>query len=187
MNRLHRRLCRSGLWRRAINERFLPWVLQEVNLADGVLEIGPGPGVTTDLLRAKAERLTAIEIDSALALGLSARLRRTNVMVVAGDAAKMPFASKTFSTAVCFAMLHHIPSAELQNALLREVRRVLKPGGAFAGMDSGPGLGMRLLHLGDTCVPVDPGSFALRLEVAGFQTISVDADRFAFRFRAVAA
>ena len=186
MNRLHRRLCRSGLWRRAINERFLPWVLQDTDLAGSLLEIGPGPGVTTDLLRAKAERLTAIEIDSALALGLSARLRRTNVMVVAGDAAKMPFASKTFSTAVCFAMLHHIPSAELQNALLREVRRVLKPGGAFAGMDGGPGLGMRLLHLGDTCVPVDPGSFAKRLEVAGFQSISVDADRFAFRFRAVA-
>lgn len=187
MNRLHRRLCRSGLWRRAINEHFLPWVLQEVNLADGVLEIGPGPGVTTDLLRTKVEHLTAIEIDNALALDLSARLRGENVMIVAGDAAKMPFASETFSAVVCFAMLHHISSAELQNALLYEVRRVLRPGGTFAGMDSGPGLGMHLLHLCDTCVPVDPGSFALRLEVAGFQTISVDTGRFAFRFRAVAA
>ena len=185
MNRLHRRLCRSVFWRRAINEHFLPWVLQDVDPAGSLLEIGPGPGVTTDLLRLKVKRLTAIEIDTSLALGLSSRLRGTNVMVVAGDAVRMPFACRSFSSAVCFAMLHHIPSAELQNALLHEVRRVLEPGGTFAGMDSGPGLGMRLLHLGDICVPVDPESFALRLEAAGFQTVSMDNDRFAFRFRAV--
>jgi SAM-dependent methyltransferase len=187
VNRLHHWLCRSGLWRRAINERFMPWVLQGIDLGEDLLEIGPGPGMTTDLLRVSVERLTAIEIDRKLALSLAARLTGTNVTVVAGDAAKLPFANSSFSTAVSFAMLHHVPSHDLQNTLLQEVRRVLKPGGVFAGMDSGPGLGMRLLHLGDICVPVDPTSFASRLEAAGFRNITVETDRFAFRFHAVAA
>jgi SAM-dependent methyltransferase len=186
VNRLHHLLCRSGLWRRAINERFMPWVLQDIELGDDLLEIGPGPGVTTDLLRVNVDRLTAIEIDRKLALSLAARLTGTNVTVVAGDAAKLPFADSSFSSAVSFAMFHHVPSHDLQNRLLQEVRRVLKPGGVFAGMDSGPGLGMRLLHLGDTCLPVDPVGFAPRLEAAGFCNVSVETDRFAFRFQAAA-
>lgn len=187
MNRMHHWLCGSGAWRKAIKERFMPWVLQDIELGDDLLEIGPGPGATTDSLRVKVGRLTAIEIDPKSALALSARLSGTNVRVVAGDAAELPFANGCFSSAVSFAMLHHVPSHDLQNTLLQEVRRVLKPDGIFAGMDGPPGLGMRLLHLGDTCVPVDPGSFASRLEAAGFRNISVEVNRFAFRFRAVAA
>lgn len=76
------------------------------------------------------------------------------------------------------------------DALTREsdeeaICRLMELPGVGRWMVGGPGLGMRLLQLGDTCVLVDPGSFANRLEVAGFQSISVDADRFAFRFRAV--
>ena len=35
-----------------------------------VLEIGPGPGRTTDLLRARARRVVALELDAALAAAL---------------------------------------------------------------------------------------------------------------------
>jgi hypothetical protein len=37
-----------------------------------------------------------------------------------------------------------------------EARRVLRPGSVFAGTDSAEGLLLRLAHLGDTYVPVDP-------------------------------
>jgi ribosomal RNA adenine dimethylase len=44
--------------------------LNELNLGGHVLELGPGPGVTTDLLRQRTARLTAVEIDPRLAASL---------------------------------------------------------------------------------------------------------------------
>lgn len=187
MNRLHHWLCRSDLWKRALRERILPWVLDGVELGDDVLELGPGPGAVTDLLRARARRLTAIEIDRASAFALGARLRGSNVRVLAADAVKIPCAENSFSSVICLAMLHHVPSVALQNALFKEVCRVLRPSGIFVGMDAQPGATMRSLHFRDTFVPVNPSSLAKRLEVVGFRQASIKVAPFAFRFRAVAA
>lgn len=183
MNRLHHGLCRSGHWRKTV-ERRVPWVLAGTNLGPHVLELGPGPGVTTDLLRLRAERITALELDFALAESLRTRLRASNVEVVQGDATAMPFPDAHFSGGVSFTMLHHVPSAELQDKLLREVWRVLVPGAIFAGSDSLLSLLMRLIHIGDTLVPVDPTTFGARLERAGFEAVRVDKNFDAFRFRA---
>ena len=184
MNWIHRRLCRSSWWRKALEERIVPWVLNGVDLGPDLLEVGPGPGLTTDLLRTRAARLRAIEIDGALAETLGARLRGSNVSVVRGDATAMPFQEKRFTGAVSFTMLHHVPSSDLQDKLLREVRRVLKPGAMLAGTDSRSGFIMRLLHIRDTLVPIDPVGFGARLEAAGFEEVSIQADAHAFRFRA---
>jgi ubiquinone/menaquinone biosynthesis C-methylase UbiE len=67
-------------------------------------------------------------------------------------------------------MLHHVPSPALQDKLLREVWRVLKPGGAFVGCDSLQSVFMRVLHLGDTFVPIRPDTFGARFEDAGFKS-----------------
>ena len=84
------------------------------------------------------------------------------------DATAMPFADGRFSGVVCFTMLHHVPSADLQNQLLAEVSRVLRAGGVFAGTDSiGTGRAFRLLHVRDTLVPVAPDGLPPRLEHAG--------------------
>src|SRR5687767_9822548 len=138
MNILHRRYCRSDEWRQAVHKGMMPWVLGELDIGTNVLEIGPGPGVTTDWLRRRVSALTCIEIDRKLAASLKARLDGTDVTVVEGDATAMPFPNATFDSAVCFTMLHHVPSPELQDRLLAEVHRVLKPGGLFAGSDSTP-------------------------------------------------
>ena len=108
----------------------------------------------------------------------------TNVTVVTGDATSMPFPDGTFSGAVCFTMLHHVPSAELQDRLLADTYRVLRPGGSFAGADSIPNLIWNLAHVFDTRVPVDPDGFAARLKAAGFENVIVDAGSDNFRFRA---
>jgi len=184
MNGIHRWLCRSSSWRRRLNDELLPWVLQDVELGPEVLEVGPGPGLTTDLLRLRTAQLTTIEIDPALANSLHTRLSAGNVRVIRGDATAMPFVDGEFSAAVSFTMLHHVPSPALQNRLLREVWRVLKPGGIFAGVDSRQSLRMRLLHIHDTLVPVDPNSFGAGLEAAGFGNILVEANHRAFRFHA---
>ncbi len=183
MNRLHRWYCRSDRWKKTIATR-VPWVLAEANLGNSVLELGPGPGLTTDLIRQKVQRLTAIELDANLAAFLSRRLHHSNVEVITGNAAEMPFADNQFSSAVAFTMLHHVPSRDQQDAVLREVHRVLQPGATFAGSDSLQSLRMKLIHIGDTFVPVDPETFAQRLESAGFQCVTIERNAQAFRFQA---
>ncbi|HEY1800373.1 MAG TPA: class I SAM-dependent methyltransferase [Terriglobales bacterium] len=184
MNRIHRWLCRSAKWDCEVKENVLPWALNGVELGQNVLEVGPGPGLTTDVLRAKVERLTAIEIDPALAQSLRHRMQSSNVEVVEGDATAMPFQNAQFSAAVSFTMLHHVPSPNLQDKLLRDVHRVLKPGGIFLGVDSLQSFAMRILHIGDTLVPIDPERFPARLESAGFKDIVVETGARRFRFQA---
>jgi SAM-dependent methyltransferase len=184
MNLLHRLFCRSGFWRRQLEEGLLPWALGDAALGADLLEVGPGPGLVTDLLKRRADRVTCIEIDERLAASLGQRMQGTNVCVVKGDATDMPFESDRFSSAVSFTMLHHVPSPALQDRLLREVHRVLAPGGLFAGSDSLGGRIFRWMHAFDTLVPVDPATFGARLETAGFAGVSVSRAKRSFRFRA---
>lgn len=181
MNFLHHWLCRSNFWRKTLQQR-VPWVLEGRDLGFRVLELGPGPGLTTDLLRSSVRHLTALELDPLLAASLRSRLAGSNVEVVNGDATAMPFPDQQFSAGVCLTMLHHVPSPELQNQALREMWRVLKPGGVFVGSDSLQSWTMRLIHVGDTLVPLDPVTFGSRLTAAGFQGVLVERDAHVFRF-----
>ena len=183
MNRLHHWICGSAHWRNTL-ERRVPWVLAGTKLGDDVLEIGPGPGLTSDLLRVQAPRLTAIEADLDAAQNLRLRLSGKNVEVVTGNAASMPFPDASFSGCASFTMLHHVPSSALQDAVLREIRRVLRPGGELVGSDSLSSTLMRVIHLGDTFVPVDPETFPARLKAAGFEAIDVERASGFFRFHA---
>jgi ubiquinone/menaquinone biosynthesis C-methylase UbiE len=184
MNRLHRWICRSGLWKKFLQNEMLPWALKEVDLGQNVLEIGPGPGLTTDLLRSRFDRITALEVDPALADSLKRRMSDTNVTVIQGDASAMPFEDATFSGAVAFTMLHHVPSSALQDRLLHDVYRVLKPGGMFVGTDSVWSPVLWLIHISDTLVPVDTRTFKDRLEGAGFTDVQIELGRKRFRFSA---
>lgn len=184
MNWYHREVCRSGRWRRRLDGVLLPWVLQGEELGDDVLEVGPGPGITTELLRVRTLRLTALEVDAEAATALRERLDGSGVAVVHGDGAAMPFADGSFSAVAAFTMLHHVPTAALQDQLLAEARRVLRPGGVFAGFDGVDSFLFRLIHLGDTYMPVNPGTFGQRLERAGFSQVAVEPRLTRFRFRA---
>lgn len=184
VNRLHRWYCRSDAWAATVRDE-LPRALRGVELGDEVLEVGPGPGLTTDLLRATAPHITAIEIDPRLAQALRQRTLGQDVEVVTGDATVMPFQAARFSAVVSFTMLHHLPSPQSQDRLLAEACRVLRPGGVFAGSDSTASLLFRLAHLHDTMVLIDPDRFASRLQAAGFTDAQVQRGNHAFSFRAI--
>jgi ubiquinone/menaquinone biosynthesis C-methylase UbiE len=183
MNLAHRYLCNSSGWKKTVETRVIPWVLEGIDMGADVLEVGPGPGVTTRLLHTRFERLTCVEIDRGFAASLTRRMRGKNVTVVRADATAMSFPDEKFDGALSFTMLHHVSSPALQDRLLAEVARVLRPGGIFAGVDSLYSRGFRLLHLFDTMVVVDPSSFPRRLEAAGFVDVQVDVNPYAFRFR----
>jgi SAM-dependent methyltransferase len=183
MNWFHRQVCGSNRWRHRIEGDLLPWALEGIDLGDDVLEVGPGPGVSTDLLRGRTRQLTALEVDADAAAALRARLGG-GIQVVHGDGSAMPFDDGSFSGVVSFTMLHHVPTPALQDRLLAEARRVLRPGGVFAGFDGVGSFLFRLIHLGDTYNPVHPDTFGRRLEAAGFADVAVERGRARFRFRA---
>ncbi len=79
-------------------------------------------------------------------------------------------------------MLHHLQTPALQDQLLAEARRVLRPSGVFAGFDGLASLGFRLIHLGDTYAPVDPTTFGQRLKAAGFADVCIEWGPGRFRF-----
>lgn len=56
MNKEHLTLCSSAEWAEAVQRRIIPWVLEVADLGDDVLEVGPGPGLTTDVLRTRTAR-----------------------------------------------------------------------------------------------------------------------------------
>jgi SAM-dependent methyltransferase len=184
MNEQHLKLCSSAEWAEAVERWIIPRVIAGLDLGNDVLEIGPGPGRTTDVLAAKVPRLTAVEVDDQLATALAQRFAGSNVEIAHADATALPYPDGRFSAVLCFTMLHHVPSIEAQDRLLAEVARVLRPGGVFAGTDSRDGEEFRALHVDDVCVPLDPDTFEARLGRAGFATTLVDVDEYGIHFRA---
>ena len=186
MNREHLRLCASAEWAALVRDEMLPWVLEDSDLGDDVLEIGAGPGLVTDLLLERAPRVTAVEIDEALANALRHRLVGRPVEVITGDATELPLPGDRFSAAACFTMLHHIPDPTLQDRAMAELGRVLRPGGLLAGTDGEDTPARRALHIGDVFEPIDPSAMSDRLGAAGFVDVVVESngDRYRFRGRA---
>lgn len=183
MNLIHRWGCRSNAWAYWVRSRVLPWACEGVPLDGELLEIGPGYGVTTRWLLERSGRITAVEVDPDLAAGLR-RVLDNRVDVRTADGAALPFSDATFDAVVCFTMLHHVPSPEQQDRLFVEATRVLRPGGMFAGADGRPSLIFRLLHVGDTMVPVDPATLPDRLRAAGLVDAHTDTGARSMRFRA---
>lgn len=182
MNCLHRWYCRSSRWKTKVENEILPWSLKGVELGDRVLEVGPGPGLTTDWLHRQCTDLTCLEVDQNLAWSLKQRTARSGIHVDRGDATAMPYRDCAFSAVVLFTVLHHVPSSILQDRLFTEAYRVLRPGGTFAGTDSTQSLLMRLFHVGDTMVLVDPAELPGRLKSAGFREITIEIGAGRFRF-----
>jgi SAM-dependent methyltransferase len=123
MNAFERWCCGSALWRYLTRRAVLPWILPGSVLGEHVLELGAGAGPATSELARRAPRVTSLEYDRSSALKLRARTNPANVSVIQGDAAGLPFANDTFSSAIAILMLHHLKSAELQDRAFSEIHR----------------------------------------------------------------
>jgi SAM-dependent methyltransferase len=173
MNQGHMEYCASEDWRRLVHETILPVALHDVELGDAAIEIGPGPGFTTDILRTKTAHLTAVELDEGLAAALAQRMAGGNVEVVVGDATALDFEPGRFTGAASFHMLHHIEPAEVQDRVFTELARVLIPGGVLVAADGVYSDGSAVFHQDDTYNPIDPDELEPRLAAAGFGSVRV--------------
>jgi SAM-dependent methyltransferase len=182
VNQAHIDFLSSAEWARLLETDLLPWVDAVGDLGDDVLEIGPGPGRTTDLLRARTPRLTAVEVDPVLAEALACRLDGSNVDVVCGDGTASGFEADRFTAATCFSVLHHLPTPDDQDGLFAEVARVLRPGSMFVGADSLDVDVIRAGHEDDVFTPVDPKTLPRRLARFGFRDARIEVGSYQFKF-----
>jgi ubiquinone/menaquinone biosynthesis C-methylase UbiE len=187
MNRFENWFCASSCWRYVTRKQLLPWILSGSELGEHVLELGAGPGATTEELRKRASRVTSLEYDRTFAASLSARMHGSNAHVLQGDAATLPFPDATFSSVIAMLVLHHLKSSELQDRAFTEICRVLRPGGVFLAFEIQDGWMNRVVHIRSTFVPVAPGSSIARLQAAGFSRVTTDSRRGGFCIRAIRA
>ena len=174
MNHLEHFFCSTSLWQRMTHRILLPWLLSGMRLGDHVLEIGAGYGAATGQLLKLAPRVTSLEFDPRLLRRLEAKHQCAALTTFCGDAARLPFADQSFSSAVAILVLHHLKTRDLQDRALGEVHRVLRPGGSFFAVEINDGWVHRAAHYKSTFTPVTPGSAFARLTNAGFSKVSVD-------------
>ena len=184
MNSFEHFVCSTSLWRRMTHRRLLPWVLSGARLGEHVLEIGAGYGAATGHLLQLAPRVTSLEYDARAIRQLKANHADPQVAALCGDAAMLPFADQSFSSAIAILVLHHLQSKELQDRAFAEVHRVLRPGGSFFAFEINDGLIHRMGHYKSIFTPVAPGSAFARLANAGFSRVSLDFRSGGFRIRA---
>jgi len=176
MNDNHARVCTSPEWALHIQTDILPALTRDVDLGDRMLEIGPGPGAATEWLRGRVGALTAIEVDDTASALLASRYAGTNVEVVTGSAAELTYPDASYDSVGCFTMLHHVPTMALQNNILAEAFRVLRPGGVLIGSDSLASNDLHHFHADDTYNPVDPAWLLGRLQTLGFSAMTIEVD-----------
>jgi SAM-dependent methyltransferase len=173
VNEGHMEFCTSPDWQRILEDLILPGALERVDLGARVIEVGPGPGFTTDVLCRSSDHVTAVEIDPKLADQLRERTDDARVHVLVGDARSTGLPSGSFTGAASFHMLHHIASDQDQDAVFRELQRLLEPGGRIVLADGFDSEEVRTFHEGDTYNPIDPALLPRRLADSGFSSIDI--------------
>ncbi len=104
---------------RAVEDRFY----QEIHLTEPVFDLGSGDGHFASVA---FDKKIDVGMDPWVAPTLEARRRSTYQILVLGEGAAIPFASRSFGSVISISVLEHIP--DIMPVLL-EVSRILKPDG----------------------------------------------------------
>lgn len=112
-------------------ERLFPY--GDYGAGDRVLEVGCGMGTMAAGWARAGVRVTAVDLNEVAVAQTRRRFELAGLDgdVRTADARRLPFDDATFSYAYSWGVLHHSPDVE---SSLRELLRVLKPGGGFGVM-----------------------------------------------------
>jgi len=179
------RVCMFGQER-----KLRQWTLDLADLQPGsvVLDVGCGTGT---LLLAAGERVgpsgALHGLDAAPEMAAHARhkaeARGVSLEVLEGSANKLPYPPASFDAVFCTLVLHHLPGS-MRAAAIREMRRVLRPGGRavivdwqrpkpFVGAITSPMFLVYLLHRHRSgASPLDTLDIEPLMREIGFEEIS---------------
>jgi ubiquinone/menaquinone biosynthesis C-methylase UbiE len=132
----HESVLRSHRWRTAENSA--AFLLPRLKVVDVLLDVGCGPGtISADLARRLTQgRVVAVDRSEAVVADARAEFAAQvgeHLDFRVGDVYQLDFADGTFDVVFAHQILQHLAEPV---AALREMRRVLKPGGLVAVRDA---------------------------------------------------
>jgi len=146
-----------GRWSRILAQRFVGWV--QLPPDAGVLDVGCGTGAVSEALaKAGAGRIVGVDPSPGYIAHVSASVGRQfpHASFEVGDAMALRFPDDRFDAAVCGLVLNFVPDAA---AAVREMRRVVRPGGVVAAYVWDYAGRMELIRrFWDAAVAVDPAA-----------------------------
>ena len=105
-------------------------VLSYIRADDTILDAGCAHGRLVPMLQRHGileQNYTGIDISEGLID--KARISFPSLRFDVGNICALPYKDNTFNVVISSAVLHHIPSQKLRIQMLRELRRVVRPGG----------------------------------------------------------
>jgi ubiquinone/menaquinone biosynthesis C-methylase UbiE len=119
------------------DERVIEWMIAVSGVEAGmtVADVGTGTGFVAAGIAPRVRRVRAVDNSPAMLEMARKNLRAlgaSNVALVVGDVAELPFESASVDAAFANMVLHH---AEDPAAMLREMARVTRPEGTVAIVD----------------------------------------------------
>jgi SAM-dependent methyltransferase len=163
------RAMRPG-WRSS-GEQLEATVRAHLNPQSQVLDLGCGRGGVVELFWRDVRLAAGLDPDTPSL----AEHRAPGMPVICGRGEHLPFAAQSFDLIVCLWVLEHLESPEV---VLREVRRVLRPGGHFVFLT--PNLRNPLLFLNRVAKALPQLQRRIVPRLYG----RVEADTFPVRYRA---
>ena len=94
-----------------------------------VLDAACGEGYGSALLARQAESVTGLDIDEAAVSHANQKYAGEKISFFAGSIDRLPFPDDSFDVVVSFETIEHVDE-KMQEAFLKEIRRVLKKGGS---------------------------------------------------------
>jgi|ERR1043165_5395702 demethylmenaquinone methyltransferase/2-methoxy-6-polyprenyl-1,4-benzoquinol methylase len=101
---------------------------------DRVLDVATGTGAVALRFARQGCSVTGVDLSAHMLAVAEAKRKDLPVTFMEGDASTLPFAEYSFDIATVSFALHDMP-LEVRTKALKEVNRVLKPGGRFVIMD----------------------------------------------------
>ncbi len=98
---------------------------------ESILEVGSGLGILAGEVASKAKNVVGIEYSPEQLAKVT--VSRENLEFIRGDAHSLPFENDTFDAVYCRYLLEHVSGPI---TVLREMRRVLKPGGRICAQEN---------------------------------------------------